>query len=118
MLKNHVKFIDSEWTDALFKEMCAFPLVPHDDWTDSTVWLLTYFMFHLEGSANRVNAFAGQQRGVQRAITKEFTETKPRHDHRGRRTMFNDLASETYRFGTEDRSKLRRSGDLKFDTDM
>jgi len=118
MEAGRVKFIDNDWTDALFKEMCAFPLVPHDDWTDSVVWLLTYFMFHMEGAANRANAFAGQQRGVHRSITNEFTETRPRHDHKGRRTMFNDIASETYRFGTEDRSKLRRSGDLRFDTDM
>ena len=75
-----VKFIEGDWTDALFKEMCAFPLVPHDDWTDSVVWLLTYFMFHLKGSIRATNAFASQAGGVKVSvleITREFTETPP-----------------------------------------
>ncbi len=113
-----VKFIDSEWTDPLFKEMCAFPLVPHDDWTDSVVWLLTYFQFHMDGSVRTTNAFASQGRAGRREITREFTETPMRKDNRGRRSMFGDMASETYRFGTEDRAALRRSQDLKFDTDL
>jgi len=114
-----VKFIEGEWTDAFFKEICAFPLVPHDDMTDAVVWCLTYYSFHLLGGGGEfANAFARQGSFNLRRDTSEFTEVGKRHDNRGRRTMFSDTAGEAYKFGTEDRSALRRSNDLKYDSPM
>ena len=118
MEAGRVKFIEGEWTDAFFKEICAFPLVPHDDMTDAVVWLLTYYQFHLQGGSGDFNAFASQGKGVKRKMTEDFTELRPRYDNRGRRTMFGNMAGEAYRYGTESRSALRRSSDLRYDNDL
>ena len=117
-----VKFIEGEWTDAFFKEVCAFPFVPHDDMTDSVTWGLTYFSFHLDGNARELQgAFqsARGRAGIKRDMG-QFTElTSGNNKFRGRNTMFGPgSAGEEYRLGTEDRSKLRRSNKLKFDTDL
>ena len=82
------------------------------------VWLLTYFQFPLQGGSGDFNAFASQGKGVKRKMTEEFTELKPRYDNRGRRTMFGNMAGEAYRYGTENRSSLRRSSDLRYDNDL
>ena len=115
-----VKFIEGEWTDAFFKEIVAFPHVPHDDWTDATVWALTYFSFHMDGLARELTGAFANARG--RVETKrsfdEFTELGERNNRGlGRKNMFGrGSPGEAYRLGAETRG--RRSSDLRFDTDM
>ena len=115
-----VKFCDGEWTDAFFKEIVAFPHVPHDDWTDAVVWGLTYYLFNLDGLSRTENSLTrGHTRG--RRDFSQFTEISQKDNrHVGRRSMFGreSSATDAYRFGTEDRAQLRRSRDLRFDTDI
>ena len=115
-----VKFCDGEWTDAFFKEITSFPHVPHDDWTDAVVWGLTYFSFHLDGAARPETSMARGHRKGRSSMFGEFTEIGQKNNtHAGRRNMFGrGSAGDEYRLGTEDRSKFRRSGDLRFDTNM
>ena len=114
-----VMFCDGEWTDALFKEITAFPHVPHDDMTDAVVWGLTYYQFHLDGATRNEASFSrGHTRG--RRDMGQFTEIGKRNNsHAGRRNMFGRQsdATDTYRLGTEPRN-ARKSDDLKFDTGM
>jgi predicted phage terminase large subunit-like protein len=74
-----VKFVDGAWVPAFIKEFTAFPYVPHDDKTDAVVWALTYYMFHLDGSANRatdlIRAGAGRSSDRQ-SLFKDFGEIK------------------------------------------
>lgn len=46
--EGRVHFCKGEWTADFFKELLTFPVVPHDDRTDSLVWALTYFIKHLD----------------------------------------------------------------------
>ena len=115
-----VKFCDGEWTDAFFKEITAFPHVPHDDWTDAVVWGLTYYSFNLDTSSRTENTIQrGHTRG--RRDFSSFTEIgRQNNQQAGRRNMFGRQsdAADSYRFGTEDRNRLRRSNDLRFDTNL
>ena len=116
-----VKFCDGDWTDAFFKEVCAFPHVAHDDWTDAVVWGLTYFLFHLDGAARPETSLARGHRGGRSSMFGEFSELSARNTSTaGRRNMFgrSSSAADEYRNGTEDRRRLSRSSDLKFDTGL
>ena len=112
-----IKFCDGEWTDAFFKEIVAFPAVPHDDWTDAVVWAATYFLFHIKGGAGEfANAFAAGAGRAGKRNTSEFTEIGRGNNVRGRRTMFGTgSASEAYKFGAQPRGTSPRSSDLKYD---
>ena len=115
-----VKFCDGIWIDAFFKEICAFPHVAHDDWTDAVVWGLTYYQFNLDGAARPETSMSRGHRKGRAGMFGEFTEIGQKNStHAGRRNMFGrGSAGDEYRLGTEDRSKFRRSGDLRFDTNM
>ena len=116
-----VKFIDGAYIESFFKEIVAFPHVPHDDRTDATVWALTYFQHHMDArGAEYANAFSrvGSTAG-RSSMFGEFTELKrDGNKNRGRRSMFGQgSAGEQYRLGAEGRS-TRRSSDLRFDQGM
>lgn len=73
-------FVEGAWTQDFIKELTAFPFVPHDDRTDAVVWLLTYYMFHLDGGTHgdTLQAIIGAKgkspgRGQ---LTGEFSEIK------------------------------------------
>lgn len=75
-----VHFVEGAWTQDFIKELTAFPFVPHDDRTDAVVWLLTYYMFHLDGGTHgdTLQAIIGAKgkspgRGQ---LTGEFSEIK------------------------------------------
>jgi len=112
-----VYFCDGEWVDAFFKEIVAFPHVPHDDWTDSVVWALTYFSFHMIGGAGEfANAFASGAGRAGKRDMGEFTEISRGNNMRGRRSMFGaGSAGEAYRFGAQPRPNSSRSSDLRYD---
>lgn len=114
-----VFFIEGEWTDLFFKEITAFPHCPHDDKTDSVVWGLTYYMFHLSGGGSDYTSAFTMSRGRTniKRDTGEFTELGSRNNSlRGRRSMFGrGSAGEQYRFGLQPRDSLRRSNDIKYD---
>ena len=111
-----VFFCDGLWTDSFFKEIVAFPHVPHDDQTDAVVWALQYYMFHLDGGGNDyANAFNRTKSPGRAGMFSEFTEIGSRQN-RGRRSLFGQgSAGEAYRFGAEKKS-TRRSDDLRYDT--
>jgi len=113
---NRVYFCDGEWVESFFKELCAFPHVPHDDKTDAVVWALTYYSFHLEGGGGSyTNAFSRTKEAGRAGMFSEFTEIGNRQN-KGRRTLFGQgSAGDAYRFGTE-RRNTRRSDDLRYDT--
>lgn len=74
-----VHLVEGAWTDAVVKEITSFPFVPHDDKTDAIVWGLTYYAFHLDGSAAQASELirSGIGRSTERrAMMKEFTEIK------------------------------------------
>jgi predicted phage terminase large subunit-like protein len=74
-----VHFVEGSWVDDFIKEITSFPFCPHDDKTDAVVWLLTYYAFHLDGTATSAADYmrAGAGRSTDRqALIKEFTETK------------------------------------------
>ena len=112
-----VYFCDGIWVDSFFKEITAFPAVPHDDKTDAVCWAITYFLFHMaEGGGTYANAFNRTKAPGRAGMFEEFTEIGKKHNSRGRRSLFGaGSAGETYRFGTETRN-TRRSDDLKYDT--
>ena len=112
-----VWFCDGEWTDSFFKEICAFPHVPHDDQTDAVVWALTYYSFHMDGGGGEYsNAFTRTKSAGRASMFEEFTEIGSSNNRRGRRSLFGQgSAGETYRFGAETRN-TRRSDDLRYDT--
>ena len=111
-----VKFIEGEWTDNFFKEITAFPFVPHDEQTDAVVWALTYYMFHLDKALREVNAHGSAFRSRGRSeLFDQFTEHKPR-DNRGRRTMFTENGGDLW--GMSDLKTQGRSNDIKYDVGM
>jgi predicted phage terminase large subunit-like protein len=74
-----VKFVEGAWVAPFVKEFTAFPYCPHDDKTDAVVWALTYYMFHLDGSAHQASDMlkAGAGRSSDRqSLFKEFGEVK------------------------------------------
>lgn len=74
-----VHLVDGAWVDPFVKELTAFPFVPHDDKTDGVVWALTYYAFHLDGTATSAVDFmrAGSGLSTERAnLFKQFSETK------------------------------------------
>lgn len=112
-----IKFCDGEWTDSFFKEICAFPHVPHDDRTDAVVWAATYFSFHLDASNNRASTIhSGVRRAGRGSLFGEFTEQKV-GDNRGRRTMFSEDSGETFKMGNV-KSRSRNVGDMSYDTGL
>ena len=118
-----IKFIDGAWTDELFKEITAFPHVPHDDMTDAVVWGATHYMFSMQGGGNEyANAFArqGMRVGGRASMFGEFTELSREHNNiTGRRSLFSQGNSgDAYRLGQGGGSSIQRSRDLRFDTDM
>lgn len=79
MEAGRVFLVDGGWTQPFVKELTSFPFVPHDDRTDAVVWGLTYFLFHLDGSASSAIDFmrAGVGRSSdRRELVKDFSETK------------------------------------------
>ena len=46
-----VYLVRGEWTDDFIKELLSFPVVPHDDRTDSLVWALLYYAIHIESES-------------------------------------------------------------------
>ena len=120
-----VKFIEGSWTEAFVKEICAFPHVPHDDKTDACVWALTYYLMHMDGGASEYSgAFSRRRHNIARKeVTEGFTElvasSNGKGSHLGRRNMFGrGTPGEAYKFGTEDRNRLRRGEDMRFDTNL
>jgi predicted phage terminase large subunit-like protein len=119
-----VKFIDGTWTDPFFKELTAFPHVPHDDWTDAVVWGLTHYLFSMDGGgADYADAFArrGHSSTTRASLFGEFTELSKEHNSRsrGRRSLFDrGNSGDAYRLGSGEGSSLRRSNDLKFDNPL
>lgn len=117
----NVHFIDGGWVESFVKELCSFPHVAHDDRTDAMVWGLTYAMFSLMGSGADINTTLSHRtlRAPGRSsLFGEFNELTPNHNRSGRGALFGRASSpgDAYRLGTEDRSSLRRSDDLRFDT--
>ena len=113
-----VHFIEGDWSAEFCKELCAFPLVPHDDKTDAVVWGLTYYNFNLIGVANSYSEAFG--RGGRQAGREEvmdgFTELKAGHNKNkwSRRSLFDrGEVGDVYRLGQ--RSSTSRSDDLKYD---
>jgi len=117
-----VKFIEGAWTDQFFKEITAFPHVPHDDWTDAVVWGLTHYSFSMDGGgADYANAFSrqGMRSSGRASLFGDFSELKETQSRRGRSGLFGRGSSgDAYRLGQGGGSSTRRSGDLRFDTNF
>ena len=119
-----VHFIEGEWTAPFVKELCAFPLVPHDDKTDAVVWLLTYYAFHLVGVANTYTQQFSRRSVMdpgRKAAMEEFTElvgvnNEGRNKWRRKSLFDRGDAGEVYRLGQSHTNA--RSDDLKFDTGL
>jgi predicted phage terminase large subunit-like protein len=108
-----VKIVEGAWVDAFVKEITAFPYVAHDDMTDAVVWALTYFAFHLDGSAARATDLikSGAGRSTERAsLFKEFGEVKT---GRKRELLTQGEARAFFGDGTR-----RGRGDLSYDVGM
>jgi predicted phage terminase large subunit-like protein len=108
-----VKIVEGAWVDAFVKEITAFPYVAHDDMTDAVVWALTYFAFHLDGSAARATDLikSGAGRSTDRAsLFKEFGEVKT---GRKRELLTQGEARAFFGDGTR-----RGRGDLSYDVGM
>jgi predicted phage terminase large subunit-like protein len=73
---NRVLFAEGEWLEDFLKELLSFPVVPHDDRTDSVVWALIYFLLNLD-SSNRLSEEDAKQ------IIRVVRSNKPRLDREG-----------------------------------
>ncbi len=107
-----VHLIDGSWTQPFIKELTSFPYVPHDDRTDAVVWGLTYFLFHLDGSASRAGDLikAGVGRSSDRSsLLKEFGELRTGR----KREMLTSGESALY-FG--ERGRRAGRADIRYDT--
>lgn len=63
-----VSFIEGEWLEDFLKELLSFPLVPHDDRTDSLVWGLTFFQNYLDGVSRKELVFTSPKRRGNRQL--------------------------------------------------
>ena len=110
-----VKFVDGGWVQDFIKELTAFPHVPHDDRTDAVVWLLTYYMFHLDGGGRELTdalrSSAGRSPSRQ-SLFKEFGEVKT-----GKRRELLTHAERNVFFGDGNRGRRGRQ-DIKYDTGL
>lgn len=72
-----VNFIEGEWLEDFLKELLSFPLVPHDDRTDSLVWALTHFQTNLDSlSRGSPTSLAIRSVSSQREFPFEFSPRK------------------------------------------
>lgn len=72
-----VVFMKGDWTHDFVKELLSFPVVPHDDRTDSMVWALTHFLQSLD-SPGRGNPqeISSRIRGVSRKKAETFNRSR------------------------------------------
>lgn len=111
-----VHLIEGVWVDAFIKEITAFPFVPHDDKTDAVVWSLTYYAFHLDGTATSAVDFmkAGSGRSAERkSLIKEFSEAKP-----GKRQLLTQAEANWFFGDGMGESRGRGRSDIKYDISL